>query len=178
MIKNLLTLFIVLIGLNLPSFAIDLSDPGLFTDIQSLSFGNREYDLEVAKKIMSNFEIPDTKEHLATLVIFKIGTDGSLVEYQISQSSGNTDYDNRVITAIENAAPYPLPKNQQADEIEVVLNMDLSIIQLIKMLEQFDSPLTSPTEVQTPLPAPKQPEQTIKQPKGVKFVNPDDIKDF
>ncbi len=175
MIKKLLTLFIIFMGLNLPSFAFDLNNPDLLTDIQSLSLGNREYDLEVAKKIISNFEIPNTKEHLATLVIFKIDTDGSLVEYHISQSSGNTDYDKRVINAIENAAPYPLPKNQQADEIEVILNMDLSIIQLIKMLSQFDQSLTpQPT---TPTPE-KQPEQTIKKAPGVKFVNPDDIKSF
>lgn len=179
MIKKLFILLITLIGLNIPASALNLDDPNVM--LQMLENGSpevQEYNLKVAKKIIAKFEMPNTNKHLATIVVFKIDTSGNLVEYNINQSSGDTDYDNRVISAIKKAEPYPVPSFIENDGAEVIVNMDLSIIQLIKMLsEQFNYPLEDLTPSTTTQP-PKEVEKTIKKPAGVKFINPDDIKDF
>lgn len=194
MMKKLFILLITLIGLNIPTFALDFDDPNIMLSIlQNGSPEVQEYNLKVAKKIIAKFEMPKTNKHLATIVIFKIDTSGNLVEYNIQQSSGDNDYDNRVVTAIKNAAPYPVPTFIENDGAEVMVNMDLSIIQLIKMLsDQFNYPLdslipsgntstpgsTQQKETQTTTPSQKDYEKTIQQPSGIRFINPNDIKDF
>ena len=96
----------------------------------------QQYSLAVGKKIIANFNMPDTGSNLAALVIFKVDKTGKLTECEIVQSSGNTDYDNRVLTAVKNASPYPAPNFDEATDVGVLLNMDLNIIKLINLKQK------------------------------------------
>ncbi len=188
MIKKIFILLITFISLHIPGFALNLDDPNiLFSILENGSPEVQEYNLKVAQKIIAKFEMPNTNSNLATLIIFKIDTAGNLVEYDIKESSGNADYDNKVVAAIEKAAPYPTPAFSGNEGAEILVNMDLSIIRLVKMLsEQFDYPLESleSTPTQTPTQPENHPTATpqIKQqntkPPGIKFINPNEIKNF
>lgn len=108
--------------------------------------------------------MPKTNENLATVVVFKVDPSGKLKSYEITQSSGNNDYDQRVIDAIKKSSPYPVPGFQEAEEVGVILNMDLSIIKLIKMLSEGGFDGFDMKNLQL--------EPEIQQPSGKKFVNP------
>lgn len=163
MLKKLIISFAIFLSFGNGVLALDLSDSQILVN----SFASseiQEYSLNVGKKIISNFSLPKTNENFATVVIFKVNPSGKLKSYEITQSSGNNDYDQRVIDAIKKSSPYPVPGFQEAEEVGVILNMDLSIIKLIKMLSEggFDG-----FDMKN---LPLEPE--IQQQSGKKFVNP------
>ena len=150
------------------------------------------YSLEVGQKIIKNFDLPQTNENLATIVTFTVDKNGKLIDYEITQSSGNQNYDNMVISAIKQSSPYPAPAFNDGEELGVVLNMDLNVLKLIKMLSDSNLDLDmdfnldslfsqEEPSVQEKKPARKQPAQTnqktpqIHNPSGKKFINPYEI---
>ncbi len=145
------------------AFAFDLSDAQILASGLNSNPQTQQYSLKVAQKIISNFVMPQTDENLATLVVFEVDTNGKLKKYEITQSSGSKDFDDRVIAAIKKSSPYPVPQFEGAEEFAIVLNMDLSIIRLIKMLSNGNLDMKD---------LPVTPE--VKQPAGKKFVNPYD----
>lgn len=171
MIKNIFLILALLIGINIPVYSFDLVNPNSdFIHLPNTSPEVQEYTVKVAQKIINNFEMPNSDENLTTVISFKIDTKGNLIKYEIIQSSNNEDYDNRVISAIKKSSPYPTPPLvKNAVEFEVLLNMDLSIIKLIKML-------SGELDFAPALPAPlAQPENFPQKPTGMKFVNPEDL---
>lgn len=184
MLKKIFLLLAILIGLNLPTYAFDLNDPTSFMQLSNSSPEVQAYNLQLAKKILANFDMPDTDEHLATLILFKIDENGNLIDYEITQSSGNTDYDNRVISAIKQSTPYPKPTFKEATEVGVILNMDLSMLKLIKMLsQQFDYDLSAPTQQlpQTPKVEPQVEQKPLpnpQKPTGMRFVAPEELENI
>ena len=150
------------------------------------------YSLEVGQKIIKNFDLPQTNENLATIVTFTVDKNGKLIDYEITQSSGNQNYDNLVINAVKQSSPYPAPTFNDGEELGVVLNMDLNVLKLIKMLSDSNLDLDmdfnldslfsqEEPSVQEKKPARKQPAQTnqktpqIHNPSGKKFINPYEI---
>ena len=150
------------------------------------------YSLEVGQKIIKNFDLPQTNENLATIVTFTVDKNGKLIDYEITQSSGNQNYDNMVISAIKQSSPYPAPTFNDGEELGVVLNMDLNVLKLIKMLSDSNLDLDmdfnldslfsqEEPSIQEETPARKQPAQTnqktpqIHNPSGKKFINPYEI---
>ena len=150
------------------------------------------YSLEVGQKIIKNFDLPQTNENLATIVTFTVDKNGKLIDYEITQSSGNQAYDNLVINAVKQSSPYPAPAFNDGEELGVVLNMDLNVLKLIKMLSDSNLDLDmdfnldslfsqEEPSVQEKKPARKQPAQTnqktpqIHNPSGKKFINPYEI---
>ena len=85
MLKKILILTIILLGLNLPSLAFDFTDPqtGLL-ELPDTSPEAQKYNLEVAKKIISNFELPQTDAPLSTVILFRINLQGKIIDYQIT----------------------------------------------------------------------------------------------
>lgn len=185
MLKKILITIIFILILSGKVFAQDFSSD---MTVVSPMLGDPElqaYSLEVGKKIIKNFELPSTDGNLATIVTFKVDKNGKLLSYEITQTSGNTDYDNRVISAVKKSSPFPPPSFQEGEEIGIILNMDMNILKLVKMLENFnldfnfDSNLV-PEDLENILspqeyPAPKAPQINTKTPSGKKFVNPYDI---
>ncbi|MBS5861141.1 TonB C-terminal domain-containing protein [bacterium] len=163
MIKKIIVLFGILFTLGLSTNAFELSDSQILLNPFS-SPEIQEYSLKVGKKIISNFSMPQTNENLATVVVFKVDHSGNLKSYEITQSSGNDDYDARVIAAVKKSSPYPVPGFQEAEEVGVILNMDLSIIKLVKMLSEGGFDRLDINDLQL--------EPEVQQPSGKKFVNP------
>ncbi len=129
------------------------------------------YSLEVGKKIISNFKLLPSDGNLATLVIFKIDAKGNLLSSEITQKSGNADYDKRVLAAVKKSSPYPPPTFQQGEEAGVVLNMDASLIKLVKMLTSDQPANQSQIKFYTEKFDEKAREAETQT--GKKFVNPD-----
>lgn len=127
----------------------------------------QQYLIPVGKKIISNFDLPDTNQNYSTIVEFKIDNKGKLTNLKITQSSGNKDYDNRVLTAIKKSEPFPAHNFSPSENDHFLLNMDLGVIKLIKMLSGLETNIMN-TDLNQLL----QNEQT---PKGKKFVNPYEI---
>lgn len=182
MFKKIIILLISLYLCSTTAIADDFSDilgaeniagSGLLTT--SLTSPElQKYTIQLGKKIIENFEMPNTTENLSTIIIFKVDGKGKLLNYEISQSSGSKDYDTRVVNALKKSSPYQPPQFQVDEELTVILNMDLSIIKFIKMLtEDLDlNQLLLQMELQQQIPAVPQFEQPNRQPQGKKFVNP------
>lgn len=192
MLKKLFVILILSFFLSGKALADDM-----FQSMTAISplLGSPEmqaYSLEVGKKIIKNFDLPQTNENLATLVTFTVDRNGKLIDYEITQSSGNQAYDNLVISAIKQSSPYPAPTFSDGEELGVVLNMDLNILKLIKMLADSNLDLNmefkldsffsqeAPSiqeETYTGKPAkqvkPKTPQR--QKPSGKKFINPYEI---
>lgn len=151
-------------------FGSDIAGGGLVsTSLTSAEL--QEYSIKAGTKIINNFKMPQTSQNYSTLLIFKVDKNGKLLKYEISQSSGNADYDARVIDAVKKSSPYPPANFQQDGDLTLVLNMDLSIIRLIKMLstDLNLNELLNQSGIQKQAPAQKQ------YPTGKKFVNPSAI---
>ena len=69
------------------------------------------YLTEIISKIKRNWNLPKylTDINLSAQIEVKINDQGELVYKKIISSSGNDFFDNQVLRAIENTAPYPLP---------------------------------------------------------------------
>lgn len=163
MIKKLLILFAAMITFKCTACAFEMSEGQMLVNPLNSSPEIQAYTLQVGQKIIANFNMPNTQENLSTVVIFKVDKNGKLMNYEITQKSGSDDYDNRVVTAIKKSSPYPIPTFQEASEVGIILNMDLSIIRLIKMLQGNSNPNQ------------QQLQPDLKQPQGKKFVNPYDF---
>ena len=74
--------------------------------------GNVQSYLEKTCKILEkNWQPPSTARMSRTIIYTTIGADGSLLNYQISESSGDDTTDRSVISAVERTVPYmKLPK--------------------------------------------------------------------
>lgn len=173
MIKKFIILFAIFLSFGLGAYAFDIGDSQILANPFS-SPEVQKYSLEVGKKIISNFAMPDTQENLATIVLFKVSPDGKLKSYEIQQSSGNKDYDSRVIAAVKKSAPYPVPQFQEAEEVAVILNMDLSVIRLIKMLSDGGLDLNNLLQ-DFKAPETLKPKLKNQQAGGKQFVNPYDF---
>ena len=192
MLKKIFIILFLSLSLSGRVFADDLTQS--MTAISPL-LGSPEmqaYSLEVGKKIIKNFDLPQTNENLATLVTFTVDKNGKLIDCEITQSSGNQAYDNLVINAVKQSSPYPAPAFNAGEELGVVLNMDLNVLKLIKMLSDSNLDLDmdfnldslfsqEEPSIQEETPAGKQPPQSKpKTPQrqkssGKKFINPYEI---
>lgn len=171
MIKKLLLTLASIIILSTPTFAFDLqSSPFGMTGINTSS-EMQQYLIPVGKKIISNFQLPDTNENYSTIVQFKIDQKGKLSDLKIIQSSGNQDYDNRVLSAVKKSAPFPTHNFDEYESDSFLLNMDLGIIKLIKMLSEL-SPELMNMDLEKML-EPTQNKEKVTP--GKKFINPYDI---
>ncbi len=65
----------------------------------------------VKQYVRNYWKIPNwmKTEGLNVLVMMKIADDGNISEADISQSSGNPDFDALALNAVRNAAPFPTP---------------------------------------------------------------------
>ena len=170
--KIFLTIAFIMI-LALPSCAFDIQNNPY--DILGINTSSemQQYLIPVGKKIISNFELPDTNENYSTIVKFKIDQKGKLSNLEIVQESGNKDYDNRVLSAIKKSAPFPAHSFDETESECFILNMDLGIIKLIKMLLELDSNLMNfdfNKLMQSEKPTSKQ-----QKPTGKKFINPNEL---
>lgn len=69
------------------------------------------YFQTVKQYVRNYWKIPNwmKTDGLNVLVMMKIADDGTISEANISQSSGNADFDALALNAVKNAAPFPTP---------------------------------------------------------------------
>lgn len=171
MLKKIFITISSLIIFACTGFAFDMSQETVGISPFGATPEMQQYSLAVGKKIISNFDMPQTNASLATLVLFKVDKTGKLVEYKIVQSSGSTDFDNRVLNAVKKSSPYPEPNFDEPTDVGVLLNMDLNIIKLIKMLSDLDTNLMDfNMDLEQLIPQEYQTQPTTVP--GKKFVNP------
>lgn len=173
MTKKIFLTIAFIITLALPSCAFDIQNNPYDIVGINISSEMQQYLIPVGKKIISNFELPDTNENYSTIVKFKIDQKGKLSNLEIIQESGNKDYDNRVLSAVKKSAPFPAHSFDETESECLILNMDLGIIKLIKMLLELDSNLMNfdfNKLMQSEKPTSKQ-----QKPTGKKFINPNEL---
>lgn len=91
---------------------------------------------KIGNKIDSNLDLNNIgDEDLSTTIGIRLDLNGELVKTQILKSSKNDVFDQRVVQAVENAAPFKLPtdKNQAARFARLTLIENLSIIKQKRM---------------------------------------------
>ena len=93
------------------------------TQVESLQAAKLVYFHRVKKEIELYFIWPKSGKNFVTLVMMKIDSDGNLLDTKITKSSGNFEYDQAVMRAIEKSAPLPPPPS----EIAKVLTYEVAI---------------------------------------------------
>lgn len=74
------------------------------------------YIYEVDQHVKSHWSLPRylDAENLSTRILVKIDSGGHVIHKRIVASSGNSNYDDIVIKAVESASPFPPPPNKFA----------------------------------------------------------------
>lgn len=174
MIKKILFTFILLIIFISTAFAFDMDTSQLDFLTINTSSEMQQYIIPVGKKIISNFDMPDTNQNYSTIVEFKIDNNGKLTDLKITQSSGNKDYDNRVLAAVKKSSPFPAHNFDPSENDRFLLNMDLGVIKLIKMLSGLETNIMN-MDLNQLLQNEQPTIENKPTPKGKKFVNPYEI---
>lgn len=174
MIKKILFTFFSLIIFTSTAFTFDIDTSQLDFLTINTSSEMQQYIIPVGKKIISNFDMPDTNQNYSTIVEFRIDNNGKLTDLKITQSSGNKDYDNRVLTAVKKSEPFPAHNFSPSENDHFLLNMDLGVIKLIKMLSGLESDIMN-MDLNQLLQNEQPPIEEKQAPKGKKFVNPYEI---
>jgi colicin import membrane protein len=89
----------------------------------------RIYQMEVESRIYGNWSYPvaiqDTKK-LRAIVLLKVRDDGTIMECQFKQRSGDTIFNQSVLKAIEKSDPLPpLPEGYPKSHEEIEINFNL-----------------------------------------------------
>lgn len=83
----------------------------------------KEYAALVASDLEKNWQPPKSGRNSQSIIILTIGTDGSLQNYKMVQSSGDKMTDRSVISAVEKTVPYlRLPDKRPAVDLQFVFD--------------------------------------------------------
>lgn len=99
-----------------------LSAIGVKADIVSYWSG---YTKSVESKVVSNFVPPKTKESLSATLSLNINKDGSVSSHKIVESSGNADFDDAAMKAVEASIPFnPFPSEIIDSHYNMLLKLE------------------------------------------------------
>ena len=91
----------------------------------------KTYIKDLEETVKSNWHPPVSGHSASAEILFEIEKNGSISVKQVVSSSGNKDFDNKAVSAIEKTAKYkPLPKNFTQDYILIsfTFNYNLEIL--------------------------------------------------
>lgn len=89
----------------------------------------KPYIAELEKNIKSNWNPPKADVSNSIKVSFKLSKDGSLIKYDIKQSSGKKSADDAAVSAVKSAMPFkPFPANATTDSIDIEFRFDYNIL--------------------------------------------------
>jgi TonB family protein len=84
-----------------------------------------DYTGYVQQRVLNYWSVPTQMPSYSSVVIFRVARDGSLLNLQLANSSGNRTIDNASMKAVQLAAPFrPLPENFNKDFIDIRFNFD------------------------------------------------------
>lgn len=83
-----------------------------------VSYVNEDYTSAIRQELEDNWEPPRSGRNTQAIMILTIGSDGSLLDYNFAQPSGDDATDRSIISAVEKTAPFErfskaTPKNCQ-----------------------------------------------------------------
>jgi TonB family protein len=83
------------------------------------------YVQDIKNSIIHNWSPPDGMPGYGSVVVFRIGKDGSLTNIKLLRSSGNKAVDDTSINAVKITAPFrPLPDSYSSNNVDIQLNFD------------------------------------------------------
>lgn len=86
------------------------------------------YMRELQKTIRQNWDPPKGKDSKKVVLLFKLGLDGSLINYHVMQSSGSQAVDRAAIHALQLSAPFkPLPAAYKGDSLDIQFTFDYTV---------------------------------------------------
>ena len=86
------------------------------------------YMRKIQHSIKSNWHPKNIKESTRAVVLFKVDRQGNVVDSQIVQSSGDNDYDNEALAAIEKTQPFnALPKDYNGAFVDIQFTFDYNV---------------------------------------------------
>lgn len=90
----------------------------------------RLYVMQVRDRITRNWTYPVTLETVSgdprAVVTLQVGSNGSVIGYNISRKSANPRFDESVLKAVERSDPLPPPPEEYGKQVEITLNFNLS----------------------------------------------------
>lgn len=90
----------------------------------------RLYVMQVRDRIARNWTYPVTLETVSgdprAVVTLQVGSNGSVIGYNISLKSANPRFDESVLKAVERSDPLPPPPEEYGTQVEITLNFNLS----------------------------------------------------
>lgn len=90
----------------------------------------RLYVMQVRDRIARNWTYPVTLETVSgdprAVVTLQVGSNGSVISYNISLKSANPRFDESVLKAVERSDPLPPPPEEYGKQVEITLNFNLS----------------------------------------------------
>ncbi len=93
-----------------------------------------EYMASLRNKIQRSWTPPDVLEEGHAVVVFKVDRYGNIISSKITESSGNSLYDQSAINAVEQAAPYDeFPETSKKEVLTIQYNFDSSIVKTDKV---------------------------------------------
>lgn len=91
--------------------------------VEGLNAGDHKVISSIHAKVLENWgAMPyiDSAKKSATVKIL-IQPDGSIADLQIAKSSGNTNFDNGLLIAIRQAAPFKIPASKRTEPMNYEL---------------------------------------------------------
>ena len=103
---------------------------GVFCGITYASHTNfKPYLKNLKKTIYSNWHPIKSENTKHTILLFKIGKDGSLLSLSVLQSSGSKEVDDCAIEAVKKSAPFEkLPEKFDGNSIAVEFTFDYHVL--------------------------------------------------
>ena len=87
------------------------------------------YITNIEKSIKKNWHPPKADKSTRAVVFFNVAKDGGLLECKIQQSSKNYAFDDAILRAIKETAPFrPLPKEFEKDFISIEFTFDYNVL--------------------------------------------------
>lgn len=88
-----------------------------------------EYMSNLRTKIFDNWETPEYIEEGHASVVFKINKNGEILSCEINESSGNEEYDNSALQALNKAEPFDsFPDGTSRNSLTIQYNFDTSLV--------------------------------------------------
>lgn len=89
----------------------------------------QEYVIRTCKYLEANWNPPVSGRGTRAIILLTIGKDGSLIDYNFKEASGDNVTDRSIITAVERTVPYPkfpeIAKNAYSLDFQFVFEHDL-----------------------------------------------------
>ena len=97
----------------------------------------KSYMRDVNRRIKTQWNPPTTSTTRQTTVSFKIAKDGRLLSSEITQSSGDKEYDYQALKAVKNTSFNPLPYEYKGTNVNIDFKFDNNLKNLTDKYDKY-----------------------------------------